>query len=575
MITALIAVSDDCPWLAHYPDRVPKSLSLPLIPAWGLLERTAHRHPNRLACRYYHQTLTYAEMAEQARRMASMLVRFGLQPGERVGILFPNLPEYVWVLNGIWMAGGVAVALSPLMVAEEVDAFLKTTGCRFAVCLDVLAPLIVPAPHKPEHLFFATINDRLPTWQKIGYAFARWRRLGKWPTADHPSHHSLPDQVAASDPHFEPRTPASLEDPAYILPTGGTTGNPKAVTLSHRNLVANAWQIFHWAGGVEARERMLCVLPFFHSYGLTTCCMSGVAMASTLIMHHRFIPRVVVKLIQQYQPTIFPAVPAMLAALNDLLRPLDSLHTKEPGTPTSSGRIADQLPIPLRYVISGGAPLDRAIADEFTRYSGAIVVEGYGMSEASPVITTGPLDGSDRPGTIGLPLPGTEVRIVDPEDDSRELPLGDIGELVVRGPQVMLGYWQDAAATEVALKHGWLHTGDLGTRDSDGFFRIVDRKKDLIITSGFNVYPADVEPVLRQAPGVADVAVIGLPDATAGEVVKAIIAIKPGTSFNRAAFDAYADQHLAKHKRPKVVEVVEGDLPRNFLGKVLRRKLKT
>ncbi len=556
MLAATPLANAERNWLDHYPANVAKSLTIPPLPAWGLLDRTAHRHPNRIACRYYHQTVTYAEVADNARRVASMLVRFGLKPGERVGILLPNLPEYLWVLNGIWMAGGVAVALSPLMVAEEVDALVKTTQCRFAVVLDVLAPLIVSGTHKPEHLFFATINDRLPGWQKLGYAFARWRRLGKWPTPDHPSHHALADQVEASDPDFIPLRPESTEEPAYILPTGGTTGHPKAVTLSHRNLIANAWQIYHWAGAIEARERMLCVLPFFHCYGLTTCCMSGVALAATLVMHHRFIPRVVINLIEQFQPTIFPAVPAMLAALNELLR---------------------EKPIQfrgLRYVISGGAPLDRAIADEFARYSGAIVVEGYGMSEASPVITTGPLDGSDRPGTIGLPLPETEIRIVDAEDGETELAPGEIGELLVRGPQVMLGYWRDAEATRQTIRDGWLHTGDLGTCDADGFFRIVDRKKDLIITSGFNVYPADVEPVLRNAPGVADVAVIGEPDATAGEIVKAVISLKPGVEFRRAEFDAFTELHLAKHKRPKIVEVVAGDLPRNFLGKVVRRKLR-
>jgi len=455
------------------------------------------------------------------------------------------------------MAGGVAVALSPLMVAEEVDAFVRSTSCRIAIVLDVLAPLIVAGQSKPEHLFFATINDRLPAWQKLGYAFARWRRLGMWPTPDHPNHHSLADQVEISDPSIGAVLPGSNDDPAYILPTGGTTGHPKAVTLSHRNLVANAWQIYHWAGAIEARERMLCVLPFFHSYGLTTCCMSGVALGATLIIHHRFIPRVVINLIEQYQPTIFPAVPAMLAALNELLRQ-KSIQFRG-----------------LKYVISGGAPLSRDIADEFSRYSGAVVVEGYGLSEASPVITTGPLDGSDRPGTIGLPLPETEVCVVDADDGVTELAPNEIGELVVRGPQVMLGYWQDEAATQQAIRDGWLHTGDLGTRDADGFFRIVDRKKDLIITSGFNVYPADVEAVLKNAPGVADVAVIGVPDTVAGEIVKAVISVKNAGEFNHAAFDSFAELHLAKHKRPKLVEIVQGDLPRNFLGKVLRRKLRT
>jgi long-chain acyl-CoA synthetase len=228
----------------------------------------------------------------------------------------------------------------------------------------------------------------------------------------------------------------------------------------------------------------------------------------------------------------------------------------------------------LRYVVSGGAPLSDEIASEFARYSGSTLVEGYGMSEASPVICTGPLDGTNRPGTIGLPLPDTEVRVVDGEDGQTILPPGEIGELVARGPQVMLGYWQNPVATSEVIRDGWLYTGDMGTCDKDGFFRIVDRKKDLVITSGFNVYPADVEPVLKNAPGVEDVVIVGEPDARCGEIVKAVVSVRSAEKFNRTAFDAYASEHLAKHKRPRIVEVVVGELPKNFLGKVLRRKLR-
>jgi long-chain acyl-CoA synthetase len=549
--------TSDRPWLDHYPEIVPRTLEYPELFAWGLLERTASRHPDRIACHYYQQAVTYRELAENARRTASALVKFGVKPGDRVGVLLPNLPEYLSVLNGIWMAGGIAVAMSPLMVAEEVDTFMTTTDCRVVIGLDMLAPLIVKAKYKPEHILFATLGDRLPAWQRVGYAFARLQRLGFWPAPDHPTHHSLEDQVAAGDPDFQPVQADSIDEPAYILPTGGTTGAPKAVTLSHRNLIANAWQIYNWGGAYEAREKILTVLPFFHSYGLTSCAMSGVAMAATLVIHHRFVPRIVLRLIEEHQPSIFSAVPAMLAALNDVLRD-KPIQFKA-----------------LRYVVSGGAPLSDEIADEFARYSGATLVEGYGMSEASPVICTGPLDGTNRPGTIGLPLPDTEVRVVDGENGQDVLPPGEIGELVVRGPQVMLGYWQNDSATVEVIRDGWLFTGDMGTCDEDGFFKVVDRKKDLVITSGFNVYPADVEPVLKDAPGVEDVVIVGEPDVKCGEVVKAVISVRSAEAFDRAAFDAFAVEHLAKYKRPRLVEVVVGELPKNFLGKVLRRKLRS
>ena len=549
--------ASDMPWLDHYPKIVPRTLDYPKVYAWGLLERTASRHPDRIACHYYKQTVTYRKLSENAHRTASALQKFGVKPGDRVGVLLPNLPEYLSVLNGIWMAGGIAVAMSPLMVAEEIDTFMATTDCKVVIGLDMLAPLIVKANYKPEHILFATLGDRLPTWQKVGYAFARLQRLGFWPAPDHPTHHSLEDQVAAGDAEFQPVKAASLDDPAYILPTGGTTGAPKAVTLSHRNLIANAWQIYNWGGAYEAREKILSVLPFFHSYGLTSCAMSGVAMAATLVIHHRFVPRIVLRLIEEHQPSIFPAVPAMLAALNEVLRDRPVQFKA------------------LRYVVSGGAPLSDGISNEFARYSGSTLVEGYGMSEASPVICTGPLDGTNRSGTIGLPLPDTVVRIVDSDDGQTILPPGEIGELVARGPQVMLGYWRNPEATAEVIRDGWLYTGDMGTCDGDGFFRVVDRKKDVVITSGFNVYPADVEPVLKDAPGVEDVVIVGQSDAKSGEIVKALVSVQSAADFDRVAFDTFASEHLARYKCPRIVVVVVGELPKNFLGKVLRRKLRT
>ncbi len=543
-------------WLAHYPEGVSATLEYPEFPAWGFLAKTATSHAGRIACHYYKQHLTYAEVFDQARRVAAMLQRYGIRPGERVGLLLPNMPEYMTALNGIWMAGAIAVALSPLSVPSEISAILTATDCRVVISLDLLAPLVLKGSYQPKHIFFTSLQDRLPGWMRLGYAFARMRRLGFWPPADGPNQHNFNDELALSRPLLQPVVPASLSDPAYILPTGGTTGAPKAVTLSHRNLVANASQCFAWADGEIGQHTLLSVLPFFHSYGLTSNLMCGTALAATQILLHRFIPRVVVDLIEQHQPTSFNAVPAMLASLNDLFRK-KPLRTKT-----------------MKYVQVGGAPLDLRLAEEFRRHTGAQVVEGYGLSESSPCVTAGPLKGTARIGTIGLPLPDTDVRIVDAETGLRTLPRGEVGELVVKGPQVMLGYWNDTVATAGVLRDGWLFTGDLATQDQDGFLKIVDRKKDLIITSGFNVYPCDVELVLRRFPGVEDAAVVGIPNEAVGELVKAILVLKSTESFDRKAFDAYCRENLAAHKRPKLVEVLSGDLPRNFLGKVLRRQLR-
>ncbi len=551
-----LADLDSAPWLAHYPDGVPATLDYPDFPAWGLLANTAKKHSSRVACHYYKQHLTYGEVAEQAHRVASMLMRYGIRPGDRVGLLLPNMPEYLTALNGIWLAGGIAVALSPLSVPSEIATILAATDCHIVISLDLLAPLVLKGSYPPRHIFFTSLQDRLPGWMRLGYAFARMRRLGFWPPIDGPNQHDFHDELALSQPCLQPFVPASLSDPAYILPTGGTTGAPKAVTLSHRNLVANAWQCFTWAKCQSGQHTMLSVLPFFHSYGLSGNLLCGTALAATQVLLHRFIPRVVADLIEQHRPTIFNAVPAMLASLNDIFRQ-KPLRTKT-----------------LKYVQVGGAPLDLRLADEFRRHTGAQVVEGYGLSESSPCITAGPLDGTARVGTIGLPLPDTDARIVDVETGERTLPPGEVGELIVKGPQVMLGYWNNPTATAQVLRNGWLFTGDLATRDKDGFFKIVDRKKDLIITSGFNVYPCDVEPILRRFPGVDDAAVVGMPCEAVGELVKAVLVLNSTARFDRKAFDNFCRENLAAHKRPKLVEVLSGDLPRNFLGKILRRQLR-
>ena len=360
---------------------------------------------------------------------------------------------------------------------------------------------------------------------------------------------------ASALPEPAPHRPAP-GDAAEILPTGGTTGRPKGVVLTHRNLLANALQVFHWNCRPTGQDVMLACLPFFLSYGLTVCGLSGMAMSATLVMHHRFRAATILKLIERTRPTLVPAVPAMLAAFNRVLR----------------GRKFDLSSI--EAVISGGAPLPPEVANEFSKHSGAVVVEGYGLSEASPVTHVGPLDGSARPGTIGIPLPDTDARIVDAETGIEMLPPGEVGELIIRGPQVMAGYWNDTAATAAALRDGWLFTGDLATCDKDGFFRIVDRKKDLIITSGFNVYPTDVEHVLRQFEGVEDLAVFGVPHPDRGELVKVAVVPKDPAKFNRKAFEEFARQHLEVHRRPRAVEVVRGPLPRNHLGKILRRVLR-
>jgi long-chain acyl-CoA synthetase len=544
------------PWDDHYPAGVPLHLEYPREPLGWLLEDAARRFPNRVACHYYSQELTYADLLSQSRRFASVLIEAGLKPGDRVGVLLPNLPEYLVTLFGTWMAGGVIVALSPMMAQEQVAALVKKTGCRVVVTLDVLSPLVGGADERPELVFVTSLSNRLPRLERFGYAWVRFRRIGLRAPVNGTSIRDF-QKVVVDAREIAASVARDVNQPAYILPTGGTTGAPKAVVLSHRNLLANAWQLSRWSLGTPGAETILAVLPFFHSYGLSTCVLNGMALGATLVLHHRFRPASAVRLIEEHRPTLFFAVPAMLAALNAKV-----LRKKKHDLSS------------IRLCISGGAPLPQRVAEEFIRHSGCTLVEGYGLSEASPVTHSGPVDGTAVPGTIGFPLPDTDARIVDAATGTETLPYGEVGELVVRGPQVMLGYWNNPAETARALRDGWLYTGDLATCDAAGRFRIVDRKKDLIITSGFNVYPADVESVLRTFPGVHDVAIVGRPNEDVGEIVTAIVVPEGGRKFDRREFDAFVRQKLSAQQRPKIVEIRTGDLPRNFLGKVLRRELR-
>jgi long-chain acyl-CoA synthetase len=345
------------------------------------------------------------------------------------------------------------------------------------------------------------------------------------------------------------------EDIAVLAPTGGTTASPKAVMLTHRNLVCNAFQLGAWSREEDGHGDILAVLPFFHAYGMTVGLLTGLAKGATVHMHPRFEVKPILDLMERAKTELVPAVPALLHALNKELeqRPRDLSF--------------------VRVVVCGASALDRRVRDTFDRFGAQHIVEGYGLSEASPVTHVNPIDARNRAGSIGLPLPDTEARIMDSADGLRELPDGEVGELVVRGPQVMKGYFQNPTETTRALRGGWLYTGDLARRDADGFFTIVDRKKDIIKTSGFLVFPAEVEEVIVSFPGVAEAAVIGVPDTERGEAVKAVVVPKPETKINVSALEAYCLKHLGKHKRPRQIEVVS-ELPKNFLGKVQRRRLR-
>jgi long-chain acyl-CoA synthetase len=542
-------------WLDEYPCDLPSSVPYPRVPLYTLLERAARRHPDHIACTLYGRTTTFAQLDEQARRLARALVEKGARPGRHIGVLLPNIPEYLVALQAIWLTGATALQLSPLMVAEEVGHWLEATDCHIVVTLDLLAPAVMGALERGplEHVVLTSLARRMAMWRGMLYRIERLRRNGYLRMPHDARRHHFED-LLQSEPLDQAVAVNPEEDVAVLAPTGGTTSSPKAVMLTHRNLLANAQQLRNWCGGEDGTESLLGVLPFFHAYGLTVSLLTSWAKCSTLHLYPRFETRAVLALIKEHRPEILPAVPAMLSALNNLIR--DEPHDLSF----------------IRFVISGASALETRVRAEFEKHGVGAIVEGYGLTEASPVTHANPPGAANRPGTIGKPLPDTEARLVDP-DTGAAVADGEVGELVVRGPQVMKGYFNNPHATEAVLRDGWLFTGDMARRDIEGYYTIVDRKRDIIKTSGFLVFPAEVEEVLRGYPDVAEAAVVGVPDHDRGEVVKALIVPRSGGKLDVAALENHCKLHLGKQKRPRKIEVV-AELPKNFLGKVLRRKLR-
>ena len=542
-------------WRENYPCDEPSGVPYPRIPLSGLLESAAKRFPQHAACTLYGKRTSYAQLDDQARRLARSLAEMGAGPGQHVGLLLPNIPEYLVALQATWLTGATALQLSPLMVADEVGHWLEATGCRIVVTLDLLAPAVVRSLDKGplEHLVLTSLARRMAMWWGILYRVKRYRSNGYLTLPDDARRHRF-DRLIQAEPLTDKPQIDPASDVAVLAPTGGTTASPKAVMLTHKNLVSNAMQLLNWWGGSGGNESILGVLPFFHSYGLCVTVLTAWAKGSTVHLHPRFEARAVMNLIERERPALIPAVPAMLSALNNVMR----------------GKKHDWSFV--RSVLSGASALPASVWKEFKEWGVRELVEGYGLTECSPVTHANPPAPRTRLGTIGLPLADTFAKLIDP-DTGTELGDGEVGELVIKGPQVMKGYFNNPQATEAVLKDGWLFTGDMARRDEDGFYFIVDRKRDIIKTSGFLVFPAEVEEVLRAYPDVLEAAVVGVPNLERGEIVKALVVPRSGSRLDVAELEAHCKLHLGKHKRPREIELVS-ELPKNFLGKVLRRKLR-
>jgi long-chain acyl-CoA synthetase len=545
------------PWLRHYPDGVPAHVEVPGSSVPGLLEDSVRRWPDRTALLYYGARWSYRRLWAESGRFAAALQREGIRAGDPVGLYLPNCPAYPIAFLGILRAGAMVVQVSPLYLGQDLVRLLKDAGPKALVTLELLYPnlarvaseVAVPVVFVGRLREFYPLRlrpfvnlvlrrNKMPTRVPVGPTIRSWRR-------------AVRETGNVPPVSIDPATTV-----AVLQYTGGTTGLSKAAMLTHRNLVANIAQLHAWNTTREpGRETVLACLPFFHIYGLTVALLEGLADGSTIVIQTRPEVRELLRLIDRYRPTQFPGIPALYQGL-----------LRQPDLPRFHLRS-------IKFCMSGSAPLPVEVQREFESLTGASVVEGYGLSETSPVTHANPIRGERRAGSIGLPIPDTEERIVHPETGAVLPDRDEVGELAVRGPQVMLGYYRQPAETASVLNDGWLLTGDLARIDADGYAYIVDRKKDLINVGGFKVYPREVEEVLFQHRAVADAAVVGAPDPERGEVPEAFVVRKPGAAVTGEELIEFLRERIAHYKVPRRIEFRHA-LPRSGIQKVLRRVLR-
>ncbi len=563
------AVPPAYPWLRFYEEGVPATIAIPDRPLSWLLDQAVKRFPSHTAVIYYGTKLSYAQLSSLANRFATALQRLGVRKGDRVAIALPNIPQYPIAFYGAMRAGAVVVPTNPLYTEREMQHQMADCGARVIVMLDAFYAAIRAARPKTalEHVILTSPADFLPPLLQRLYPISQRGAKILEPRLTRKELHSdkalhvmstlLESHTRGGVEVFNLPVQTSSDELAILQYTGGTTGLAKGAMLTHRNVLANAIQTRGWTPKVvDGQEISLCVAPFFHSYGMTVGMNLSILACATMVLLPTFKAAEVVKTIRKYRPTLFPGIPTMYLAI-----------LREAGK--HSGHLNS-----IKYCISGAAPLPARIRKDFEAMTGGKLVEGYGLSEASPVTHCNPLTDNCRDGSIGLPFPGVEATILD-KVTYEPVPVGETGEILVKGPNVMQGYWNREDETKAIFYNGWMHTGDLGKMDKDGYFYVVERTKDMILASGFNVYPREVEEVLFMHPAVQEAAVAGTPDEYRGATVAAFIVLKPGippSEDTRQDIIHFCKKELAGYKVPKIVEFRES-LPKSLIGKVLRREL--
>ena len=547
-------------WHKFYTEGIPLDVPDEGLTLSQVLDRTVARWPDRTATVFEGGSLTYRELKDGVDRLATALVDLGIRPGDRVAIQLPNLPQTVIAYYGVLRAGAVAVMTNPMYVAREVEHQFNDAGVKAAIILDAFWVKTVrsvrPEMKTLQHVILTKLVDWLPFPKNYLFPIVG-KKTGLVVDVD-PADRTLWLRDLLN--RYPANPPAIKWDPemlANLQYTGGTTGVSKGAMLTHRNLALNVAQTASWFTGlVPGGEIGLAALPFFHVFGLTVCMNLSIAYGATqvLVPNPRDIPKLI-KLIAKHRPTLFPAVPAMFNAINQF-----------PG-------IAKLDISSIKGCFSGSAPLPVEVLEQFERLTGGKITEGFGMTESSPVTHANPLYGVRKTGSIGVPLPSTDSKIVDLEEGTREVPVGEDGELLLKGPQVMLGYWQRDDETAITLRDGWLYTGDIAKVDEDGYFYIVGRKKDMIIAGGYNIYPREIDEILYEHPKILEAAAVGIPDVRRGETVKAFVVLRPGETATENDIIEYCKSRLASYKVPRSIEFRD-DLPKSTIGKVLRRVLR-
>ncbi len=548
----------DKPWLTHYGAGVPAAVAYEDKSIPEFMDRTVARFPDRPALAFQGYRLTFRQFKDKVDRFAACLSDFGVKKGDSVAILLPNIIPCVISYYAILKIGGIAVMNNPLYSDRELDHQFNDSESKVLITLDLLANRMIDLREKTtiRQIVYTTLGDYLPfpkNW--LFPLIAKRKKLAAdvKPTADV---HRWKDLLS----RYEPTPPAvdlSLDDTAMYQYTGGTTGVSKGVILTHGNLSRQVQQVMAWFPDFQdQQETMLGALPFFHVFGMSTSMNLAVYAGWCNLLIPKPQPEPLLKAIQKFSPTFAPLVPTMYIGILN--------HPDVEKADLTS----------LKGCFSGSAPLPVEVIRDFEKKTGAVIVEGYGLTETTPVTHINPFKGQRKVGSIGVPVPDTECRIVDIEDGETDVPLGEVGELLIRGPQVMKGYLHMPEETAgVLTADGWLHTGDIAKMDADGYFYIVDRKKDLIISGGYNVYPRDIDEVFYEHPKVQEACSVGIPHPKRGEAVKTFVVLKEGETADEEELMAYCREHLAKYKWPVEIEFRD-ELPKTNVGKILRKDLR-